>query len=1086
MTGSLTGRCLRRSLAMLALMGAGVLGGILAVPAQPALAQVTGTIPSREYYFGIESLYRGDHRRAQRTFASEFRGSVKTAQTRWIDAICFRAMMGETLYQQAKYPEALVEFNHACQMALAYPNWLDTVKFTAPRADTNLARFRPPWGNPIRQVTYSYLPNTMLISQGRIDNSQQADRGGVIQTAQFWKLDVVEIIRCTALAIRRRNELLGPLAPHDRLSRELADVFGRKAGVRDWSNAWRELPYGLALMGMGKYKQAAPHLARATLLDGRYDHRLTGVALLAQADLARQAGASAVAANLYLEASYAGFSYEDFDVVAEALDRGRLHHESLGLGSLYPPLEAAANWANRDNLDHLQVLFGLGMADGLAQLRETKRGVLALKNAATRRRDLSQGRLALLSNYVQTALTAQQNSLDDASIERSLTLQASGSLRNFQIRLANDWFDSGQLPARLAVDVYPQLLGDPARNDWINDPIDQLAALRTDHQPGYQRWFAAAVARRDWPAAINVADQEKRRRYFLNQPMGGRLSSIRQTLQAEPGTLTPEQRLEVQSILVRYPDYAQASQRVSQAYAAAEAQADLIVDGAVNSSAMKDLKEAARGIRQREQLLRAVSLMRLPTSMSFPPVADADATRVRLQPGQAVLVFHQSGDSMHGFLMVNSGNHYWRLPDATRLSGGVTEALRAVGNFGQQKRLSKDELASEEWKEPLRQLSEAVLGESRLDLSKTTELVIVPDGPLWHAPFAAMLSTASGAERMLIEEAPLRYVPTLSLAFGRAEPRRPVRQTGILLPRPAGKEEAEEIHTITWDKLSGAMPSATKLRDGSPVPSALVAGLFDQLVVGTESEISMAAPFGWSPLPMDRGKGGAISAWTQLGGSGPQRLLLPGVQTMAANGMKGGRRGNKSGLAPGHEIFQASCAAIASGADTLLLSRWVTGGATQWDLIRELAIGLPERSAADAWRRSVSLGRTTMIDPAQEPRIDWRADDGLPPVAEHPFFWAGYLMIDLGFDPQPAVEVVGELKQIEKPKAQPPIETAPAAKAPRAEVPEAEAPGNDAEEAAPEEETPPVMVEPKGPPLLLPSSAEDASDENQLESANQD
>ena len=44
-----------------------------------AQAQLGDTIPSQQYYNGIEELYEGDFRDAQRTFSRSLTGSVKTS-----------------------------------------------------------------------------------------------------------------------------------------------------------------------------------------------------------------------------------------------------------------------------------------------------------------------------------------------------------------------------------------------------------------------------------------------------------------------------------------------------------------------------------------------------------------------------------------------------------------------------------------------------------------------------------------------------------------------------------------------------------------------------------------------------------------------------------------------------------------------------------------------------------------------------------------------------------------------------------------------------------------------------------------------
>jgi hypothetical protein len=123
------------------------------------------------------------------------------------------------------------------------------------------------------------------------------------------------------------------------------------------------------------------------------------------------------------------------------------------------------------------------------------------------------------------------------------------------------------------------------------------------------------------------------------------------------------------------------------------------------------------------------------------------------------------------------------------------------------------------------------------------------------------------------------------------------------------------------------------------------------------------------------------------------------MHTAAERGGKAARsRRGRDAVAPGDELFFASCGLMSAGADTLLLSRWRVGGQSTLDLIREFAQELPHTAAADAWQRSVQLIQETPIDPTTELRVK----AGKNPVeltAKHPFFWSGYMVVDSGWRP---------------------------------------------------------------------------------------
>ena len=81
------------------------------------------------------------------------------------------------------------------------------------------------------------------------------------------------------------------------------------------------------------------------------------------------------------------------------------------------------------------------------------------------------------------------------------------------------------------------------------------------------------------------------------------------------------------------------------------------------------------------------------------------------------------------------------------------------------------------------------------------------------------------------------------------------------------------------------------------------------------------------------------------------------------------------------------------------MSRWRTGGQTGHDLVREFVQELPYNTACDAWQRSVQLLMADAIHLEREPRIK-EADLEVDLPADHPFFWAAYLLVDTGGEPK--------------------------------------------------------------------------------------
>ena len=137
---------------------------------------------------------------------------------------------------------------------------------------------------------------------------------------------------------------------------------------------------------------------------------------------------------------------------------------------------------------------------------------------------------------------------------------------------------------------------------------------------------------------------------------------------------------------------------------------------------------------------------------------------------------------------------------------------------------------------------------------------------------------------------------------------------------------------------------------------------------------------------------------------GPSQLLLPGFHTATESALK-------KTAGSGDELFLATTGLMATGAETILLSRWRTGGLSSYDLMREFLQEEPTGTPAEAWQRALQVVRESQLDPAWEPRIA-PSKDPEPLSADHPFFWAGYMLVDHAgnFDPDADAKKAAEEK----------------------------------------------------------------------------
>lgn len=1011
-----------------------------AVAARDAAAQVD-TMPDPGYYVAVNNLYSGDYRDAERVFRRLTRSGVQAAQARWIDTICYQAMLGEVLYQQGRNAEALAAFDQACLMLLSYPDFLRSVQFEDPRPEANPTRAVPPWGTSSRRVQLGDYPRAMPIAVGSLNGAANAlQRGGTFLQAQYWRLNVAEVIRTAALAMRRRNELLGPLGKYDRISKELAATMSRRnlTTTNHWSQAWTELLAGIAKAGVGDADEAKARLGRALVVGGRFDHPLTGVALLELGKLAMAAGDHRSAGQLLFDASVAGYAYDDLDVVTESLRLGWVNFLAGGgaggggVAGMYAPLEPAAAWAQASRLWHVAATFRLAQAENLLRSGQGANAATIVEEIGRRLSDMRTARLGLQQLFLQAMVQIGRGQVEpaNASLNRALTGQRIASLKNFQILRATALYDSGDISSRVAVLVYRPLLSDPRPADWTQRLFDTLAVSSSPHGPAFDRWFLAAMDRKDVALALEVAERAKRARFLETLPLGGRLLALRGVLEAPQSELGNAAAVERQQLLSAFPTYGpliSTATKLGQEMRSGTLKPE---QGTAGQALVNRLDDWAKNVAAREEVLLGMALSPLPARQMFPPLRTTEELKASLAEGQALVVFHAAGGNLFGFLVSQQTEHAWLVGELEPLREGLASWLRALGNYSANREMGGDDLLNDEWRSLAATMWTGLFTDSRLDLARTSDLVIVPDSWLWYLPFEALVpppdktagAAAAGEPPTLVERVPMHFGPTAALAVGDRRPFRPTRHTAIVATELSAAEAkgSGETAELSVTALEDVVPGPVQLSPPLAQPGHLLAPLFDQLVVLDEVVPSRKNPLDWSPFPRSRGRGGdSLAAWMGLPFEGPERIVITGLPTAAETSLKGPRRGDAATTLPGNELFQSVCALMASGARTVLVSRWRTGGQMNLQLVREFVQELEYAPADEAWQRSVLLAWETPLDATQEPRLKRLKEGVEPPGANHPFFWAGYLLVDTGtgnVDAEDAGEAEAEANQA-KPQA---------------------------------------------------------------------
>jgi len=533
----------------------------------------SGQVPSRSaphdgYWNCFASFRDGDFK----TAASNFREAAKDGIVNidvnvpgpWIDAIAYHAMIGECHYQMGDLATALDEYTAALKFFLAHRNWMLQIDFPAViEPETNLKTIVT-WGKTSRTTTLGHYQPRFSSMTGRLNNAGVVVTGGVVAAPVLYPVYASEIIRCTALALSRRRELMGPLSEHDPLTAQLVEALGGlPAQHGNWSLCWAQLELGMAYAAANRMPQAISELQKSLLAADRYDHPLTCVALLELGRIAFEQGKYDAAVTYCHEATISGAYFERYDLLEEAFRIGAEAHLLAGRKGVYAPLAPAM--ASMQKVRMLQVSLLTSLAEQLIANGDITAAANSLSQArnAVGRREFASGAIGSRVSFQTARASFHAGDLRAGgnALAAALTYQKSASKRLFHIGLADTAYRTGGVTERIADIVFGEVLREPTPADWRTEPLDTLASLIVPHLLPYEHWFELTLARKDQEKALNVAERIRRHRFFSTQPLGARLLALRWVLEGPAEALTQEATLQRQDLLVRFPKYAELSRR---------------------------------------------------------------------------------------------------------------------------------------------------------------------------------------------------------------------------------------------------------------------------------------------------------------------------------------------------------------------------------------------------------------------------------------------------------------------------------------------------------------------------------------------
>lgn len=992
----------------------GVLWGLSAGPLSAQLE--IGTDPSFTYFSALRSMYDGAYPDAFEGFRADMRGARRTVEGRWYSAICHYAMMGECHYAMGNMAQALDQYNAALSLLASSPGWLGRVTF--PVAPSPAQRtLMIPWSPADRTSMPGDFGREMQVLIGRLDNSDVVQRGGVVVPPEYRSLNVAEVVRCICVALRRRVELLGPLAPHDPMSTSVLTAVENAGGpTNHWSQVWGDVQYGLALSAMGKFGEAAAALQRSVLINGNLTHPLSGMALFELGRLHAKEEKYQQAEQFFLQASVAAAEFEQIALVEEALHHASVVHVFHDRQAILPELQVATVWARQQKWRHLASSLLTDSVENLSALGRFDEAAIALAEARKMRHRRSGFSVQLVARQEhQAALLAyrtRQLPAASQSLAAAIAAQRSTSPRLFQMELASTWFlRRAESSSRAASQWFEELLREPRADDWIRETLDTLTIELAPHFPALEDWLELSLERGEIEKAVWISDKIRRHRFYATLPMGGRLLSLRWILEAPTERMSEECGQRRIDLMSRFPEYVEVSQRLTQLrreLAAAQKTAERAVPEAdkeaVEALATRQRQlfiEMERLAEQQELIMGEIALRREPIPYAFPPLGQVAAIQKSLPATTAMLVFAETRHGVHAFLISSESLLHWRVANRNEVRGELARLLKSLGLVGEAGALSERLLAGSAWVPSATALDETLIGKAQYNaFERFQEIVVVPDGILWYLPFElleyahrqGMRDAAPGTDRATR----IRYLPMTGLLTQPVSPSHRFAATNVVAGSLA-PGEAKEV-------VAGRIAELREVVDGVRVldpllssPTGIARSVWDRLLVLDDISDARAGNWDWSPGRLDKGKPlGSMGRWLQVPWGSPAEILLPGFRSAVD--------GSFRGSADGSEISQAILGLMAAGSQTVLVSRWRTGGQSCCDLMREYLQESGQAEPSAAWFRSQEIIRAGEVDPEWEPRVKSGSSAESIPTS-HPFFWSGFILADQGVRGTPSEDV---------------------------------------------------------------------------------
>jgi hypothetical protein len=943
-----------------------------------------------EYYAAIDFIADGQTTQALALLDSALAQARMVNDQRGIDSVPPLVMMGESHLEQCDIALALEKYDAALQISLMGQRWLSLLKSPpgSIRADTRTREITwAPNSRGTQMGTFTEAwPIALSAPDVLLENTPQGNPGKIVS------IDALEILRCQAIALRRRFQLLGPLAKHSPLTRPVLEMFRvNTQGQPEPIVCAVSICRALAEMGAGERVESARILKQNLSLASGVDHPLTAVALLALADLAIDANEILEAEERATEAALAAARASQMEHLAEAIEylseAGFADgHDATVVKMLAQIVSWSANKSRlvtiRGQVEWTRLLALMGDLEGFKKNANVTTTMLLPKPIVLPRAEAVLRYARAKTEFLEGSVGDGLDSLVESVAFLRSPSMGYGAPREFQLNLAASLVSSKSLNEDVAEELLAQLIAPSNPGSWRVHPLEQLSWLFADKQNAIEQLNDLRLRRRSDVEMVGAFDEATCRRYRQQGELESRVFDLKMAIFADRKLLTATESAQMALIRSQIPACDPFVAKIN----------DLI--GPLLTSPKWDMRKwseedsrrwegATRLSDSQESILWAAAVGPLVVPEVFPPRHSQELLSQSLSKDDAVIYFAFHGEQLRGYLYQSGKWKSWVVADAGALSRQTQQILNDLMLLKM-----RDGTVNE--------VQKIWISKKRIDLRNqlfprevwsslrtASRWIVVPDRFLWYLPLETLPVSDQPFGLPSIAEHRIVYSPTLGLVpqlidsnAGMAKFCVDVHANDFLSKSEIrAKELREEIAAIRSHvivDLSG--------KGGMYPPSQFFKIAADKLTSFSGSALDSIAP-----IPTDRQPNlSTIHTWRRLPWGTPSSVVLPGVNSLPM-----------AEQVTGDEWLRVLLPAIAQGTRHLIVSRWPVGGESSASLFRSFVDNRQDMSASEAWQRSVVSSWEEQFDQRGEPLFQKApfAGDANVVSGKHPLLWSGYITI---------------------------------------------------------------------------------------------